>query len=186
MIVKHFLLDVNEVNLFVAACPATKDAMLIDAGDFDARVPAYIAETGLTLSKIFVTHDHFDHVDGLAQYVKRFDAEVISGLSPVGGCHARIVTAGDEIQLGSLTGRVFSTPGHTPLGLSLAFPGHVFTGDALFAGSVGGTGSKTNYDMQIASIRRHIFTLPDDTLVHVGHGPSSTVAVERKYNPFFV
>ncbi|NUM54837.1 MAG: MBL fold metallo-hydrolase [Candidatus Hydrogenedentes bacterium] len=186
MIVKHFLLNVNEVNSFIAACPTTRDAMLIDAGDFDERVCAFLAENGLTLSKVFITHDHFDHTDGLSEYVKRFRAEVISGTSPVGGCGARIVKHGGEVRLGSLTGRVYSTPGHTPVGLSLAFPGHVFTGDALFAGSVGGTGSKENYDLQLDSIRKHIFTLPDDTLVHVGHGPSSTVAVEKKYNPFFV
>jgi glyoxylase-like metal-dependent hydrolase (beta-lactamase superfamily II) len=186
MIVKHFLLNVHEVNVFIAACPQTRDAMLIDAGDFDDRVAAFVSENRLNLSKAFITHDHYDHVDGLAEYAKRYGAEVISGTSPVGGCNARIVKHGDEIDLGSLAGKVFSTPGHTPEGLSLAFPGHVFTGDALFAGSVGGTGTKENYDMQIAAIRKHIFTLPDDTLVHVGHGPSSTVAVEKKFNPFFV
>ena len=186
MIVKHFLLDVNEVNLFVAACPKTREAMLIDAGGFDERVPAYIAENGLSLTRIFITHDHYDHTDGLAEYAKRFGAEVISGTSPVGSCNARIVKHGDEIHLGSLTGKVYSTPGHTPVGLTLAFPEHAFTGDALFAGSVGGTGAKENYDMQLDAIRKHVFTLPEDTLVHVGHGPSSTVAVEKKYNPFFV
>ncbi|MBM3289294.1 MAG: MBL fold metallo-hydrolase, partial [Candidatus Hydrogenedentes bacterium] len=153
MIVKHFLLEVNEVNLFVVACPDTGDAMLIDAGDFDERVPAFVAENGLNVSKIFITHDHFDHTDGLAQYVKRFGAEVISGSSPIGGCAACVVQHGDEVRLGARTGRVLSTPGHTPAGLSLAFPGHVFTGDALFAGSVGGTGPKEDYDMQITAIR---------------------------------
>ena len=186
MIVKHFLLKVNEVNAFVAACSETRDAMLIDAGDFDERIPAFVSENGLSLSKIFITHDHFDHTDATAAYAKRFNAEVISGTSPVGGCVARRVKQGDEIRLGTLTGKLFSTPGHTPVGLSLAFPGHVFTGDALFAGSVGGTSTKENYDIQIAAIRKHIFALPEDTLVHVGHGPSSTIAIEKKYNPFFV
>lgn len=185
MIVKHFLLNVNEVNAFVAACPQTREAMLIDAGDYDERIGAFVSEHRLKLEKIFITHDHFDHTDGLAAYVKRFGAEVISGVSPVGGCAARIVKHGDELTLGGLVGKVFSTPGHTPVGLTLVFPGHAFTGDALFAGSVGGTGSKENYNLQLDAIRKHIFTLADDTLVHVGHGPSSTVAIERKYNPFF-
>ena len=88
--------------------------------------------------------------------------------------------------MGKLTGRVLATPGHTPEGVSLAFPGHVFTGDALFAGSVGGTASQANYDQQIAAIRTQVFSLPPETEVHPGHGPSSTVAVERRYNPFFV
>jgi glyoxylase-like metal-dependent hydrolase (beta-lactamase superfamily II) len=185
MIVKHFLLDEHEVNLFVAACPESREAMLIDAGVFDTRVLAFVEENRLRLAKIFITHDHYDHVDGLAGYAARSGAEIMCGSSPIGGCDARVVKHGDTIQLGNVTGTVYSTPGHTPVGLSLAFPGHVFTGDALFAGSVGGTSSKEHYDMQIAAIRKYIFTLPDDTLVHVGHGPSSTVAIEKKYNPFF-
>lgn len=186
IVVKHFLLNVHEVNLFVASCSETRQAVVIDAGAYDERVAAYVAENGLVVSTIFVTHDHYDHTDGLAEYVQRFGADVVAGSSPIGGCNARVAAHGDTISLGPQTGRIFSTPGHTPHGLSLAFPGHVFTGDALFAGSVGGTGSKHDYDMQIAAIRKYIFTLPDDTLVHVGHGPSSTVAVEQKYNPFFV
>jgi glyoxylase-like metal-dependent hydrolase (beta-lactamase superfamily II) len=80
---------------------------------------------------------------------------------------------------------VLATPGHTPDSLSLSFPGVVFTGDALFAGSVGGTGSPRNASQQIEAIRKHIFALPDDYEIHPGHGPASTVAVERGCNPFF-
>ena len=185
MIVKHFLLNVNEANSFVVACPATREALLVDAGDFDENIAAYLHDTGLTLSKIFITHDHYDHVDGVQEYMQRYEPDLISGTSPVGGCDAQIVKHGDEIVVGKLRGRVLSTPGHTPVGLSLSFYGHVFTGDALFAGSVGGTATSRNFDLQIEAIRKHIFTLPPDTLVHVGHGPSSTVEVEQTYNPFF-
>ncbi|NLT59553.1 MAG: MBL fold metallo-hydrolase, partial [Candidatus Hydrogenedentes bacterium] len=85
-----------------------------------------------------------------------------------------------------LAGRVLATPGHTPDALSLAFPGMVFTGDALFAGSVGGTASPALARQQLDAIRNHIFSLPADTEIHTGHGPSSTVAIESRYNPFFV
>ena len=186
MIVKHFLLNVHEVNSFIAADSETRDAMLIDAGDYDERIAEYLFDKGLNLKKIFITHDHYDHTEGIAEYMNQFHPELISGTSPIGGCDARIVKHGDQIQLGRLTGKIYSTPGHTPVGLSLALLGHVFTGDALFAGSVGGTSNPRDYDTQLAAIREHIFTLPGDTLVHVGHGPSSTVAIEKRYNPFFV
>jgi glyoxylase-like metal-dependent hydrolase (beta-lactamase superfamily II) len=185
MIVKHFLLDVNEVNSFIIACEDTRQAMLIDAGAFDEHVSAFLGNRGLSLSKIFVTHDHFDHTGGLGAYVDRFGVEVISGSSPIGSCRATVVKHGDQVAVGDLRGRVLSTPGHTPWGLSVAFPGCVFTGDALFAGSVGGTTNATDAKRQIEAIRAHIFTLPPDTVVHVGHGPSSTVDIERRYNPFF-
>ncbi|GMU92075.1 MAG: Zn-dependent hydrolase [Candidatus Hydrogenedentota bacterium] len=186
MIVKHFLLEVNEVNCFIIACEHTREAMLVDAGAFDQRVADFLANEGLQLASVFITHDHFDHTDGAGEYARRFNARVISGTASVGGCPASVVRHGDSVPLGRLAGMVYSTPGHTPVGLSLAFPGHVFTGDALFAGSVGGTSTPNDARMQLDAIRTCIFTLPPDTEVHAGHGPSSTVSVERRWNPFFV
>ncbi|MDZ4860728.1 MAG: MBL fold metallo-hydrolase [Candidatus Hydrogenedentes bacterium] len=186
MIVKHFLLDLIEVNAHVAACMETREAMLIDAGTFDDRIAAYLSEHGLTLKTVFITHDHYDHVDGLAEYVRRYKPEVLAGTAKIGGCASRVVKEGDTVRVGKHIGRVLSTPGHTPVALCLAFPGHVFTGDALFAGSVGGTSTQENYDRQIAEVRTHILSLPPETVVHCGHGPASTIAVESRYNPFFV
>jgi glyoxylase-like metal-dependent hydrolase (beta-lactamase superfamily II) len=88
--------------------------------------------------------------------------------------------------VGQLTGTVFSTPGHTPDSLSLAFPGVIFTGDALFAGSIGGVSSETDRTLEIDSIRKHIFSFPEDYEIHPGHGPASTVGIERRFNPFFM
>ena len=185
MIVKQFLLNVHEVNSFVVSCATTRESMIVDAGDFDDRIAAYLHDNGLILTTIFITHDHYDHVDGVAEYVKRYAPDVISGTPSVGGCEAQVVKHGDRVAVGQRRGTVLSTPGHTPVGLSLAFSGHVFTGDALFAGSVGGTGSSADYEMQNTAIRQHIFTLPPDTLVHTGHGPSTTVEIEKAHNPFF-
>lgn len=186
MIVQHFLLDVNEVNAFLVGCEETGEAMLIDAGAYDEAVSEFLKEKQLTLKKVFITHNHFDHTDGLREYVSRFNPEVVANLSMVAGCKAARVRHGDTVPVGKLSGTVLETPGHTPEGISLAFPGHVFTGDALFAGSVGGTSSEADKQRQLDAIRKHIFTLPPDTEVHVGHGPSSTVAIESRYNPFFV
>ncbi|MCC6488945.1 MAG: MBL fold metallo-hydrolase [Candidatus Hydrogenedentes bacterium] len=186
MIVRHFLLDVHEANSFVVACEEDREAALVDAGAFDSAVDEFLHDEKLRLVKIFITHDHFDHTGGLPEYVKRFKAEVLCGLSEVAGCTATRVKHGDRVNVGRLIGTVLETPGHTPEGLSLAFPGHVFTGDALFAGSVGGTSSERDRLRQLDAIRKHIFTLPPQTEIHVGHGPSSTVAIESRFNPFFV
>lgn len=187
MIVRHFLLDVNEVNAFVVGCPETKEAMLIDAGAYDDAVAQFLEEQGLTLKTVFITHDHYDHTDGLGEYVTRYSADVIASIPTVQGHKvAKQVKHGDQVHVGNLIGTVYETPGHTPEGVSLAFPGCVFTGDALFAGSVGGTASEADKQRQLDAIRKYIFTLPPETQVHVGHGPSSTVAIESRYNPFFV
>jgi glyoxylase-like metal-dependent hydrolase (beta-lactamase superfamily II) len=183
----HVRLNVVEVNSFVYACPETKEAVLVDCGEFDPRIPEFIKERQLQLTTIFVTHDHYDHVQGLRDAATHSGARVVAGTESPGGYHAdRVVRPGETVQIGTLTGRVVDTSGHTPVGLSLIFEDRVFTGDALFAGSVGGTSNPEDYDRQIANIRKNLFPLPDDTLVHCGHGPSSTIGIEKRYNPFFV
>ncbi len=182
MIFKHFLIDVNEVNGFLVACEETKEAILIDVGEFDSAIDAFIKEHGLKLTKIFITHDHFDHTGGLAEAASSHDVEVFAGKSNAGSIRATKVGHGDEIRVGNLVGKVLKTPGHTMDGLCLVFPGMVFSGDTLFAGSIGGT---TSPEQEKESIVSHIFSLPDDYEIHPGHGPSSTVKVEKTLNPFF-
>ena len=79
----------------------------------------------------------------------------------------------------------YATPGHSPGGISFYCPGLVFTGDALFCGSLGGTSSADLAQLQVEHVRKHIFSLPESTLVYPAHGPMSTVAAEKYANPFF-
>ena len=183
---KHFLTSANESNAFILACDETREALLVEVGEFEPAIAACIQTNRLTLASIFITHDHYDHTGGLRDAVERYSARVFAGSPHPGGCRAIQVGHGDTIRVGALAGRVLATPGHTPDALSLAFPGMVFTGDALFAGSVGGTASPALARQQLDAIRNHIFSLPADTEIHTGHGPSSTVAIESRYNPFFV
>jgi len=185
MIFAHFLLDVIEANAFIVGCEDTKEALLVDCAVWDPRIPAYLKARSLQLRAIFITHDHFDHTDGLPDALRHSGATAYAGHRLAGGCHVRIVGEGDTICFGNLEGRVTATPGHTPDSISLVLPGMVFTGDALFSGSVGGTSSSSMHRQEIESIRERLFCLPDDYEVHPGHGPSSTIAIERRYNPFF-
>lgn len=186
MIVRHFLTDNNESNVFVAVCPETSEAIIVDAGACDPAIVGFIEQCSLKPAALFITHDHYDHTEGLAQFVQRFGVEVYAGSSRAGGRPATAVTDGSEIAVGRLTGRVFAVPGHTQDSVCLAFPGHVFTGDALFAGSIGGTGGESAKRQLIDGITRKLFSLPHDTALHPGHGPSSTVSIESRFNPFFV
>lgn len=189
MIFGHFLLNIIEVNAFIFGCAQTREAVLVDVGDCDPRLAEFVDKNRLKLTTIFITHDHYDHVQGLADARKTFGATVISGVADPGGHEADIVVQhGDSIELGAMAGRVVDTSGHTPVGLSLIFDDQktVFSGDALFAGSVGGTSARDDYDRQIENIRNNLFSLPDDFEVHTGHGPSTTIGIERRYNPFFV
>ena len=91
----------------------------------------------------------------------------------------------EKFRAGSLDFDVLHTPGHSPGGVSLRIDGHVFTGDALFAGSVGRTDFHNSDTLALLDgIRTRLMALPDDTIVHSGHGPDTTIGRERKTNPF--
>lgn len=195
MIFGHFRLDVPslEPNAFVIGCRATRQAMLVDVGIYAQPISDFLARESLTLAAIFLTHHHWDHTDGLKDALAAWPgAAVYHHTSRVAGVPASPLKQGDTLTLGSLAGRVVETPGHTPDGISLILdetpgnPGMAFTGDALFAGSVGGTGTPKDYETQLAGIRENLFGLPGHYEIHVGHGPSSTIGVEREFNPFFV
>jgi glyoxylase-like metal-dependent hydrolase (beta-lactamase superfamily II) len=185
MIFRHFRLDINEANVFVVGCEATKEALLVDVGDLDPRIEDFLEEHTLRLTTIFITHDHYDHTGGLGRVVAEHDVKVIRG-NRGAAYQNHMASHGDEVRVGNLAGKVLAVPGHTPDSLCLVLPGMVFTGDALFAGSVGGTSSPSHAREQLTALRKHVLSLPDDYEIHTGHGPSSTVGIERNYNPFFV
>jgi glyoxylase-like metal-dependent hydrolase (beta-lactamase superfamily II) len=96
------------------------------------------------------------------------------------------VKDGEELEFGDVRIRMLHTPGHTDGSSSYMFKSTLFTGDTLFAGSVGGAyGDATTYEDILNSVRSKIFTLPDDTVVMPGHGPPTKIAWEKAHNPFF-
>ena len=128
----------------------------------------------------------------------------VGGRADMFGCSAEdseasgFVKAGDIIEIGSIQFEVLDLRGHSSAGLGFLFEGEfetadgrerrkaVICGDALFAGSIGRTDFPGgDMDLLLDNVRKHIFTLPDDTLVFSGHGPVTTVGREKRYNPFF-
>ncbi len=94
---------------------------------------------------------------------------------------------GDEVTFGDITLKVMHTPGHSRGGICLYTDGHVFVGDTLFYGSIGRTDLPGgNYNTLISSIKEKLFTLPDNTVVHTGHVPETTILRELKTNPFLI
>lgn len=189
MILRHFRLDVPnlEPNAYMIGCEHTRSAMLIDAGAVVPEMGAFLQHHGLTLDTIFITHHHWDHTDGLKEAIAAFQPErVLSFSGNVGGCETAVMKHGGKFQLGAIPIRAVHTPGHTDDALSIILPGVVFSGDALFCGSVGGTTNPEDAARQIDAIREHLFCLPGHYEVFSGHGPCTTIGIERTANPFFV
>jgi glyoxylase-like metal-dependent hydrolase (beta-lactamase superfamily II) len=94
---------------------------------------------------------------------------------------------GDTVKVGKFAFRVMETPGHSPGSISLYGHGVVFTGDALFFGSIGRTDFPgASHETLLESIHKKLLILPDDTVVYSGHGPDTTIGQEREFNPFLI
>ncbi|WBB99634.1 MULTISPECIES: MBL fold metallo-hydrolase [unclassified Solwaraspora] len=145
-----------------------------------------------TVRAIVATHAHDDHIRVAARLADETGAPVL--LHPADQVlwdqvHPRrppdaALADGQQLTVGGTTLRVLHTPGHSPGACCLSAPelGVVFTGDTLFAGGPGATGrSYSDFGTIIASIRDRLFTLPDDTIVHTGHGDSTTIGAERPH-----
>ncbi len=204
MILIRLVVGPLQVNCFILADEKTKEAVVIDPGDDAADILAAVRDKALRVKYIVNTHGHFDHV-GANKAVKDAtgaeilmheadapllaDAEdqaIIYGMRvPPPPRPDRFVGDGDAITAGEISLKVLHTPGHTPGGISLLEQGMVFTGDALFAGSIGRTDFPGGDLMTlIGGIRKKLLTLPDETRVFSGHGPASTIGEERRENPF--
>ncbi len=193
-----------QVNCFIVADEKTREAVVIDPGDDAGDILKVVREKGLTVKYIVNTHGHFDHVGankalkdatGAELLIHEGDAPVMAsaplqsrafGMNAISSPPAdRFVKQGDVITAGDVSLKVLHTPGHSPGGISLLEQGMVFTGDALFAGSIGRTDLPGGDLMTLLrSIKTNLMSLPDDTKVFCGHGPASTIGDERNDNPF--
>lgn len=187
MLLKRFSVCGDYTNCYVAACAKTRQAMIVDPGEWTPAIADYISAGGLKVACVFLTHSHPDHAGGAAEAQALYNCKVLVGKGE--GCNGENfeeLEDGVVIELGEMDCYVISTPGHTPGGVSLYMDDDaVFTGDALFSGSVGGTSSREQFLLQAEAVWTKVLSLGDGVSVNPGHGPRSTVGVERMFNPFF-
>jgi len=179
-----------QANCYILGCDKTLEGLVIDPGDEVLRIVREISRLGLNIKYIFLTHGHFDHTGGAKELRSITGAPVWIhpldegglGFPADGNFHD-----GQIFQVGTYQIRVLHTPGHSPGGVCFHAPGAVFTGDTLFAGSVGRTDFPGGSHSQlITAVREKIFPLGDELRLYPGHGPPSTIGRERLTNPFFV
>lgn len=206
MILKTLALGPIMANCYILGCEKTRLAAVIDPGDEPDRILMALAENKLTVKYIINTHSHFDHVGanrrlkdvtGADLIIHPDDAPMLGMLRQAAAAFGlasenspppdRTVNDGDRLTFGEITLEVIHTPGHSPGGISLRTGNTLFVGDTLFAGSIGRTDFPGgDFETLIASIKTKLFPLGDDVKVYTGHGPATTIGMERRTNPFLV
>ena len=177
------------VNCYLVWDEVTREAALFDTGFDPQPIFDCIQKERLELKHVFITHSHHDHISCLGEIRQRFPGFKAHSSSKGAPLEQRN-RANDFIHLGSLRITHRETPGHAEDGVTYIIgnwpddaPNVAVVGDAIFAGSIGG--ARELADLAKQKIRDQIFSLPQDTLLCPGHGPVTTVALEKENNPFF-
>lgn len=194
------------VNCFIVGDETTREGIIVDPGADAGKVLAAVKGHGLTIKYVINTHGHFDHVGGNREVlaatgskllIHRDDVPFLSRAADVATMYGLMtenspapdlfLEDGLLITFGGHELSILHTPGHTPGGccLYLEAQGKVITGDTLFAEGVGRTDFPgSSHEALMEGIRTRLMTLPDSTAAYPGHGPSTTIGHEKRYNPY--
>ena len=209
MIVEHFSVAPLGCNCVILGDEEKGTAIVVDPGGEAPRILGRLNELGLQCEAIVHTHTHFDHIGATKEVQEatgaptmlheedlfmydnlqmQLDAFGVPVKAPEVADIDRFLTDGDTVQSGNLEADVLHTPGHSPGSICFSLQGDqpiVIAGDTLFARSIGRTDLwKSNPQQIFTSIQKKLFSLPDETLVITGHGPTTTIGEEKRLNPF--
>ncbi len=192
----------NSCNCYVVT-DENQRGFIVDPGDGDYLITDYIDDNAILPEFILLTHGHVDHIGAVKAIKEHYGIPVLAGakerrllgdgrlnLSSMIGAHPIVISPDQDLHDGERYSHfdveVIATPGHTAGGVCYKVGEVLFSGDTLFEQSIGRSDLPTgNSSTLLDAIRSKLFTLPENTLVYPGHGPSTTIGDEIRYNPFF-
>ncbi len=171
-IIKRIVVGPLETNCYLVGDSETKETVIIDPGAEPEKIFSAIKENGLKPKFILLTHSHFDHIGALNAVAREF------------GIENKKIKDGDELGIGNLKIKVLATSGHTPDSVCYVVGRSIFSGDTLFKQGIGRTDLKDGDFNQIQKSLKQLMEFPDAFRVWPGHGEPTTIAEERRKNPF--
>ena len=188
-------------NCYIVHAPESKTCAVIDPGYYPEQIAAFLSDKGLTLDAILLTHGHFDHVGAVEALVRSTDcslwmreADYTQRKNPQNDflypihdcdfCQVNFCEEGEEISAGGTVFTVMETPGHTWGSVCYLCEGAMFSGDTLFAGSWGRTDLPGGDGQTLALSLERLAELEGNYTVYPGHGGTTTLASEKKWNPY--
>lgn len=208
LLVDSVVVSPFQTNCYIVACPETREGIVIDPGDEPERILAVVRFHQITVTAVVATHGHLDHVLAVGTVKEATGApfllhELDLPIAQSAHIQARFYNwvadpvpdpdgflgEGQTLKVGKISFQILHLPGHTPGHIALYFESddgskHLFSGDVLFAGSVGRTDLPGGNWEQLQSSLSRLMSLPDETIVYSGHGRKTTIGEERRYNPF--
>jgi glyoxylase-like metal-dependent hydrolase (beta-lactamase superfamily II) len=203
VIVTQITVGAFQENCYLVADEGGNSLAIVDPGSEPERIIEEVEKTGRKVEAIWLTHAHVDHIGAIAPLKRRWNVPVYlhpldETLYRVGGRQAQLygipyeeppppdhaLAEGEMLKLGQLTLEVMHVPGHSPGHVVIHGDGNALVGDCLFAGSIGRTDLPFSNPSQLEASLKRIAALPPETVVHPGHGDSTTIGEERISNPF--
>ncbi len=181
-ILSHFP-AIGVSNTYVVGPRDGGDAILVDPGRFDVSLLELIENAGFYIRAVLISHDHWNHIQGLRTLLKIYNASIYAGNDSVSGFPAMQVLGGTCVSTAGMDVEVIDVEGHSNDSRVFKVGSYVFTGDILSAGRIGSSETTDSRGILIESIKNKLMSLDEDMLLLPGHGPPTTVEIERLWNP---